>query len=1275
MRNIILIFRLLSGGLISYGYSRMFSNTINFKYNNLQNTLFRLGITILLIFSLSNTHSQIQPAACSNTVIPVTAAIQNFYDPGGIGGNACVPDVANNYPNSGCITAYNFVSPVGTTILLDFSVLSLYNTVSGWDWMVVYDGGNNTSPILFDNRAGAPDNDGLPVNPNAGCFEVNNVLFCSTGNELFIEFFASGVISREGWEATVTLCNAPCSIINVTTNITTCNPGQNAYDVAGSIDFITPPAGGVLTITDCHGNNQIFNPPFVSPINYNLTGILSDGLPCDVTAVFSTDLLCTFTANYTAPAPDSPPTASDPLPMDVECFDDVLDPDATVVTDENDNGATPTVAWEDDTSVGNTCPETILRRYRVTDDCGNFIFVTQTITVEDITAPTFAGLPGATAVECIGDLPAMIDLTWNDNCDGTGVVSGSDASDGNTCPETITRTWTYTDACGNIATVSQIITVDDTIDPTATDPSPQVGLPPFFDPTQVTDATDNCGVPTITAGGDISDGGTCPEIITRTYIITDACGNFITVEQTFTVGDPVNPTATDPLPMNVECVADVLGPDATVVTDENDNGSTPIVTWEDDNSDGNTCPETILRRYRVTDDCGNFIFVTQIITVEDITAPTFSGLPGASSVECIGDVPAMIDLTWNDNCDGTGVVTGSDASDGNTCPEVITRTWTYTDACGNIATVSQLISVGDTQIPVFVPQPIDVAVQCSADVPVAADLAWNDNCDGTGMSVATDISDGLSCPETITRTWTYTDACGNNASVSQIITVEDTQAPLLALPLNAAVVSCTADIPAMVDLNYTDNCDAPGSVTGVDVSDGLSCPETITRTWTYTDACGNNATASQTIVVNDLINPTASNPTAISVPGSMDVPAPDVAVVTDEADNCTLNPIVTIEGADVSDGNVCNGEIITRTYRVTDDCGNFILVTQQITIEATYPPISIDDQVICEGSSTTLTAVNPMNVPISWDNGVQDGVSFTPTQTTLYTVTADNLGCISTASATVTLEEIPMVDFTADTLSGCEPLTVVFTNLSVAGASGSLEACIWDIEGASNSISGCGDVSYTFGSEGLYDVTLTTISSTGCSNTLTLFDYIYVEDLPVASFTLSDGVVSTLDTEVDFTNTSSGADNYQWTFGDGTIGSTDVDPSHIFPDIETNGYSVELIAYSQNGCSDTARLIVLVEEELIFYVPNTFTPDGDAFNNIFQPVFTSGFDPFDFNMLIFNRWGEVIFETNDASVGWNGTYLSGQGLVQDGTYTWRIEFKQTKNDKRLMKTGHVSILR
>ena len=106
-------------------------------------------------------------------------------------------------------------------------------------------------------------------------------------------------------------------------------------------------------------------------------------------------------------------------------------------------------------------------------------------------------------------------------------------------------------------------------------------------------------------------------------------------------------------------------------------------------------------------------------------------------------------------------------------------------------------------------------------------------------------------------------------------------------------------------------------------------------TFTYTDCAGNASVYTYTFSVNDDVLPTASNPAPISVLGSMDVPAPDPLVVTDEADNCI--GIVTDWVSDVSDGNVCNGEIITRTYSVTDACGNQILVTQAITILAVYP--------------------------------------------------------------------------------------------------------------------------------------------------------------------------------------------------------------------------------------------------------------------------------------------------------------------------------------------------
>jgi gliding motility-associated-like protein len=136
-------------------------------------------------------------------------------------------------------------------------------------------------------------------------------------------------------------------------------------------------------------------------------------------------------------------------------------------------------------------------------------------------------------------------------------------------------------------------------------------------------------------------------------------------------------------------------------------------------------------------------------------------------------------------------------------------------------------------------------------------------------------------------------------------------------------------------------------------------------------------------------------------------------------------------------------------------------------------------------------------------------------------------------------------------------------------------------------------------------------------------------------------------------------------------------PSHDFGGQNQNTWLVTLVATTPLGCADTAYSTIVYQEELIFYLPNTFTPDDDDYNQTFQPVFTSGFDPLDFNMKIYNRWGELIFESNDASKGWDGSYGS-KGeveLVQDGTYTWKLEFKVTKNDERKMVVGHVNIIR
>jgi gliding motility-associated-like protein len=113
-----------------------------------------------------------------------------------------------------------------------------------------------------------------------------------------------------------------------------------------------------------------------------------------------------------------------------------------------------------------------------------------------------------------------------------------------------------------------------------------------------------------------------------------------------------------------------------------------------------------------------------------------------------------------------------------------------------------------------------------------------------------------------------------------------------------------------------------------------------------------------------------------------------------------------------------------------------------------------------------------------------------------------------------------------------------------------------------------------------------------------------------------------------------------------------------------------------NGiCESSQYITVSVSycDELTYYVPNSFTPDGDAHNNIFQPVFTSGFDPFDFHMTIFNRWGEIIFESFDASKGWNGYY--GGIKCQDGVYIWKIEFGRPGVDDKEVLVGHVVLIK
>jgi gliding motility-associated-like protein len=154
-------------------------------------------------------------------------------------------------------------------------------------------------------------------------------------------------------------------------------------------------------------------------------------------------------------------------------------------------------------------------------------------------------------------------------------------------------------------------------------------------------------------------------------------------------------------------------------------------------------------------------------------------------------------------------------------------------------------------------------------------------------------------------------------------------------------------------------------------------------------------------------------------------------------------------------------------------------------------------------------------------------------------------------------------------------------------------------------------------------------------------------------------------------NNSTDANSYSWDFGDGTTSSI-ANPIHEYPS-SPGTYTIMLAANNASNCPDTAYLTVVIEDQLIFHVPNSFTPDGDEFNNMFEPVFYSGFDPQSYTLLIYDRWGEILFESHNVDQGWNGTYRD--GLVKEGTYVWYIQFKDSMSDKKRTYNGHVTLLK
>ncbi|NOQ75349.1 MAG: PKD domain-containing protein [Crocinitomix sp.] len=667
--------------------------------------------------------------------------------------------------------------------------------------------------------------------------------------------------------------------------------------------------------------------------------------------------------------------------------------------------------------------------------------------------------------------------------------------------------------------------------------------------------------------------------------------------------------------------------------------------WDGGVTDGAAFTPGATATYTVTGTDANGCINTDDIIVTVNPLPAVDA--GVDFPVCDGDLATLTGA-------GAGVggvyIWDGGVTDGVAFTPLVTATYTVTGTDANGCVNTDDIEVTVNPLPAVDAGP-DFAV-CDGD-PVTLS--------GTGAGVGGvylwdgGVTDGVAFTPLATATYTLTGTDANGC-----VNTDDIEVIVNPLPLVDAgpdVAICLGDMVTLagggagIGAGYLWT---GGGVDGV----AFSPAETDTYTVTGTDINGCVNTDDVTVTVNPLPAVDAG---------------PDVAV-------CDGDPVtLTGSGAGVGgvylwDGGITDAvaftPLATATYTVTGTDVNGCVNTDAALVTVNpIPTVSAGpDVAICAGDMVTLIGTGAgIGAGYLWTGGGIDGVPFSPGITGSYTVTGtDANGCVNTDDVMVTVNPLPLVTFTADELIGCAPLFVNFTALEPG------TEFEWEFgDGTSGSTGGPG---HTFLYPGTYDITLTITSSEGCVASVTYNNYIDIDDTPVAQFSYSPYEIDVTDTRVYFSNSSIYADVYTWEFGDGTGVSSEVDPEHMYPPEGDRNYLVTLTAMNANGCEDVVEQMLNIKDVLLYHVPNAFTPDGDMFNEEFKPIFISGLDIYDYHFMIFNRWGEMVFESFDANFGWDGFY-GNQGIVDDGVYIWKMEFGETMSDKKHYVEGHLSVLK
>ena len=364
------------------------------------------------------------------------------------------------------------------------------------------------------------------------------------------------------------------------------------------------------------------------------------------------------------------------------------------------------------------------------------------------------------------------------------------------------------------------------------------------------------------------------------------------------------------------------------------------------------------------------------------------------------------------------------------------------------------------------------------------------------------------------------------------------------------------------------------------------------------------------------------------------------------------------------------------TVVVTDSAG----CTSIVNLTITQPPLLTvtgiaSPPAICVGQSITITGTALGGTPAytyGWNPGPLVGPVqiLTPAATQNYTVNVTDANlCTATATVVLFVYPNPIAAFVGDTLAGCAPLCVNFSDLSTV-SSGSIVGWDWDF--------GDGDVStsqnptHCYLNAGVFTVILSVKTASGCVFTDTITNYITVDSVPIAEFSSSPQPTTELNPVIIFTDLSINANTWSWSFGDLlNAGSFLQNPTYDYGG--PGCFDVVLTVTSTNGCTNSITHQICIDPDVTLYVPNAFTPNGDGDNDLFLSQ-SFGIDPDRFEMWIFDRWGNLIFNTTDLAKGWNGCVQGRSNECQVDVYVWKITAMDSLS-RRHNIIGHVSLIR